>query len=49
VRFEKGQRRWWCCAFNASILVSEERRRDEALLKDEAEVASLFWLHGKEA
>jgi hypothetical protein len=44
---EDGRRRW--CEFNASVLTREGRRRDEALLKDEAETASSSWLHEKEA
>jgi hypothetical protein len=39
---------WWC-RLNASILARGARRRDEALLKDEAEVASPSWFYGKEA
>jgi hypothetical protein len=40
-----GGRRW--CIFNASILT--RRGGDEASSKDEAEVASSYWLYGKEA
>jgi hypothetical protein len=47
-RSRMGGRRWWC-GFNASILAREGRRWDEALSKDEEEVASSSWLHGKEA
>jgi hypothetical protein len=44
---EVSLRRW--CGFNASILTREWRRRDKALLKDEADAVSLSWLNGKEA
>jgi hypothetical protein len=37
-RSEEGDLLWWC-GFNASVLTWERRRRDEALLKDEAEAA----------
>jgi hypothetical protein len=47
-QFGEGGRRWWC-GFNASILAREGMRRDEALLKDEAEAVSSSWLHGKKA
>jgi hypothetical protein len=29
----EGGRRWWC-RFNTSVSAREERRRDEALMKD---------------
>jgi hypothetical protein len=38
---------WWWCRFNDLVSAREGRRKDEALLKDEMEVASLSWLHGK--
>jgi hypothetical protein len=44
---EGGRCRW--CRFNASILAREGKRRDEVLPEDEAEAASLSWLHEKEA
>jgi hypothetical protein len=39
----------WSCVFNASVLVREGRRQDEALLEDKAEATSSFWFTGKEA
>jgi hypothetical protein len=38
----------WGCRFNTSISAREGRRRDEALLEDEAGSVSSSWLHGKE-
>jgi hypothetical protein len=43
---EEGSLRRWC-EFNASVLAQDGRRRDKALLEDEAEVASSSWLNGK--
>jgi hypothetical protein len=43
---EGGLRRW--CGFNASIFAQVRRRRDEALLEDEAEAVSSSWLNEKE-
>jgi hypothetical protein len=40
-----GQWRW--CGFNASVSAQKGSQWDEALLEDEAEAASLSWLHGK--
>jgi hypothetical protein len=37
------------CGFNASVSARDERLQDEALLKDETDVVSSSWLHGKEA
>jgi hypothetical protein len=39
---------WWC-GFNALISTRDGRQCDETLSEDEAVVASLSWLHGKEA
>jgi hypothetical protein len=47
-RSGEGDRRRWC-GFNASVSAQEGRRRNEVLPKNEAEAASLSWLHGKEA
>jgi hypothetical protein len=44
----EGHRRWWC-EFNALVLARERRRRDEALLEDEAKATSSSWLNEKEA
>jgi hypothetical protein len=44
---EGGRRRW--CRFNVSVSARDERRWDEALPKDETEIASLSWFYGKEA
>jgi hypothetical protein len=44
---EGGRQRW--CGFNALVSAWDGRRRDEALPKDEVEVASSSWLYGKEA
>jgi hypothetical protein len=37
--YREGDQQWWC-RFNASVLAREGRRRDEALLEDEAEAAN---------
>jgi hypothetical protein len=37
------------CGFNALVSAREGRWRDKVLPKDEAEAASSYWLHGKEA
>jgi hypothetical protein len=42
-----GRRRW--CRFKTLVSAREGRRRDEVLSEDEAEVANLSWLYGKEA
>jgi hypothetical protein len=38
---------WWC-RFNALDSAREWRRRDEALLEDEADAASSSWFNEKE-
>jgi hypothetical protein len=37
------------CRFNALVSAQEVRRRDEALVKNEAETVNSSWLHVKEA
>jgi hypothetical protein len=44
---EGGPRRWY--RFNASVLIQEDRRWDEALSEDKVEAARSSWLHEKEA
>jgi hypothetical protein len=44
---EGGQRRWY--GFSASVSARKGRRRDVALSEDEADAASLSWLHEKVA
>jgi hypothetical protein len=41
--------RWRWYGFNTSVLAWEGRQWDEALPKDEVDVASSSWFHGKEA